>query len=539
MKLIAIERVMRGLASARIGRTALQSSRFADAQNSDQPEIGDAPRPNSLALRDEELVEAKDVARHAAEQAMKMVATQRGMLEAIEVPEGNNVFRFLDWAQTATPEERAKAASALARAYRCIDLPDHLRRDALAGLVPKLDKLRRDAEVCLTAIVDDKFPQVRRALAEALADAHDAPRHIISALANDQPEIAAVILARSPLLDDAELVEYATVGGLSVQVALARRPDLSEYVATFLVETDRREVALALVENAAAHFDHGPLRRIGERFGEDGEVRDALLRRPELPPALRYDLFAVAATAFPRFAIAEIGEKRVERMVRDTLEQCAILVASSSKPDEVRDLVRRLRATGVLTPALLVRAVISGSRGLFEAAGAELTGVSPERIAGFVREPFGPGFAALYRRMGLPPQFLMPFRTALAALAEFASEDTTRISCPIVSRMIAVCENAGTAGPSDLLSLLRRLEAQAVLGETRALAERAAERRAATLLRGESGSAASVAVIEPALLRMLSLLHRFEADAALAELEVAPAAFSQHWDAIDDASLAA
>jgi hypothetical protein len=38
---------------------------------------------------------------------------------------------------------------------------------------------------------------------------------------------------------------------------------------------------------------------------------------------------------------------------------------------------------------------------------------------------------------------------------------------------------------------------------------------------------------------MLSLLRRFEADAALAELEAAPTALSQHWDVIDNTSLAA
>ena len=203
--------------------------------------------------------------------------------------------------------------------------------------------------------------------------------------------------------------------------------------------------------------------------------------------------------------------------------------------DEIRDLVRRLRSTGALTTELLVRAVVSGGRELFEAAGAELAGVSPERIAGFVREPYGPGFAALYRRMGLPSRFLAPFRSALAAVVEFASDDTTRVSCPIVSRMISACENAGAMGPSNLVPLLRRLEAQAALWETRALAER----REAALLEEEAESAASFGTIEPASSRMLSLLRHLESDETLADMEGALAAFSPRWDALGGASLAA
>ncbi len=107
------------------------------------------------------------------------------------------VQRFLTWVQTAPVGARAEATSALARAYLYSDLAD---RD------------RADAESALTAMLDDPSPLVRRALAEAFASAREAPHHCISALACDQSDIAAVVLARSPLLSDAELVDCAAVG---------------------------------------------------------------------------------------------------------------------------------------------------------------------------------------------------------------------------------------------------------------------------------------------------------------------------------------
>ena len=119
------------------------------------------------------------------------------------------VRRFLLWARSASPGARAEAISALARSYLYSDL------DA---------QDLRDAETALTAMLDDPSPLVRRALAEALANAPDAPRHVVVALANDQPDIAACVLARSPLgFPEADLVGLCRFGR-SPSPKIANRP---------------------------------------------------------------------------------------------------------------------------------------------------------------------------------------------------------------------------------------------------------------------------------------------------------------------------
>ncbi|RUW23032.1 hypothetical protein EOA38_30375, partial [Mesorhizobium sp. M1E.F.Ca.ET.041.01.1.1] len=95
------------------------------------------------------------------------------------------VSHFLKWIDTARVSERAAAASALARAYINSDLPFE---DRCA------------AEAALTLLLDDVSAKVRQALAEALSMSHHAPPQVIAALASDQPEVAALVLARSPLL---------------------------------------------------------------------------------------------------------------------------------------------------------------------------------------------------------------------------------------------------------------------------------------------------------------------------------------------------
>ena len=77
---------------------------------------------------------------------------------------------------------------------------------------------------------------MRRALAEILASEAQAPRHVIIALANDQPDVAALVLARSLLLSEGDLVDCATMGDRLAQAAISSRPGLSAAVASVLAD---------------------------------------------------------------------------------------------------------------------------------------------------------------------------------------------------------------------------------------------------------------------------------------------------------------
>src|SRR3954452_12876487 len=101
------------------------------------------------------------------------------------------VRQFLPWLQTAPAGERADATGALARAYLYSDL--------------SVDD-RAAAEGAMLLLLDDPSPLVRRALAEVFAASPHAPPAVVLGLTQDQPEIACLVLERSPLLVDADLV---------------------------------------------------------------------------------------------------------------------------------------------------------------------------------------------------------------------------------------------------------------------------------------------------------------------------------------------
>jgi len=141
----------------------------------------------------------------------------------------------------------------------------------------------------------------------------------------------------------------------------------------------------------------------------------------------------------------------------------------------LRELVAHLRVSGQLTPSLVVRALLSGQRDLFEAALAELSGLPDIRVAGQLRDFRGAGFAALYAKSGLPEKYLPAFRAALEAQRELGENPRARLSIATIRRVLIACEAINRGELDPLLALLRRYELEAALDEARLAAPMLAE----------------------------------------------------------------
>ncbi len=374
------------------------------------------------------------------------------------------VRRFLVWSQTASAGDRAEAVSALARA-------------ALYGELA--DGETRAAWLALTSSLDDPSPVVRRALSEALAGAADAPRHLVVALAADQSDVAAPVLARSSVLGEADLIDCAAIGDAFAQTAIALRPGLTAPVAAAIAEVGAREALIALAINTAAELRPFSMKRMIERFGDDAELREALLARSDLPLALRHDLAVATSAALAAFVTARgwLGGERAERLAREARDKAAVIIAAEAAqaPGAASlELARHLRAAGRLTPALLLRALLSGDGGFFAAALGDLGGVSTQRVAGLMRDPGGAGFAALYARAGLPQALAPAFRAAVAAARSAPPQAPDgRLSLPLASAVVDACADAG-GDLGKTLALLRRFEVEAAREEARLEVERMA-----------------------------------------------------------------
>ncbi|MDP4025799.1 DUF2336 domain-containing protein [Methylobacterium sp. NEAU 140] len=376
--------------------------------------------------------------------------------------------QFLALTQNAPAARRAEAAAALAEIY----LYGDLAADAAW-----------EAKTALLALLDDPAPVVRRALAEACAASARAPRPLVVALSTDVPEVAGPVLARSPVLTDADLVDAAALGDAGVRAVIARRHHLAPAVSGALAEIGEAETLVALAANPTARITAGRLLRMVERHGASPALREALLVRPDLPPEVRHAVVLAVARSLSAFVTAcgWLGAARCERMEGEATERAALDVCDGAGAAAVGRLVRHLRAARQLTAGLILRAVLSGRSDFVAAALADLTGLDHAAVARGLRD--GRGVADLHRRAGLPEPLLPAMQAALAAAR--GSADAPRgagLSRRMIAQALAACE--AEAGPETRAvgALLTRYESEAARDAAReaarAVAEAAASREA-------------------------------------------------------------
>jgi uncharacterized protein (DUF2336 family) len=361
-----------------------------------------------------------------------------------------DVREFLLWMQSAPAGNRAEAGYALARSYL------HTEVDA---------ETHRDMEAALTVLLDDEAPEVRFALADALAASEDAPRHIIVGLAADHAQIAVTVLERSPLFIDSELIDIACAASVALQEAVARRPLVSKPLSAALAEVGEKTACIALLENPAAEIAAISFRRIAERFGDDVDVREALLARDDLAASVRQLLVRVVSDRLSAMVVdrAWLPETRARAVTREACDRATIAIAAESETEDLPALVEHLRATGQLTTALLLRAVCAGNTAFFEVALSVLTGVPERRIAGFVRGRRMNGLRAAYTRAGLPPYAFDAFNAVLDVwrkAPEAGPEDRYRFIAATVETVLAGHRNIGDTEVRELTAMLRRFAAE-------------------------------------------------------------------------------
>lgn len=357
------------------------------------------------------------------------------------------IQRFLKWIETAKVAERAAAAAALARAYIRDDI---CFEDRMA------------AEAALTLLLDDPSAKVRLALSETLSLSHRAPAQVVAALADDQPEVAAPVLLRSPLLSDSDLVDRAATAGGEIQRLLACRPRVSMALSAALAEIGTAEACLALVGNEGAQIAGVSFRRMIERHGGNGALRAALAADPRLPPDCRHMLVVRTGEALSAAPIVKalMGATRAEHVAREACVRASITLIDRTASCEHAALVEHLRLRGDLTSAFLARAVAHGKVDFFGVALAALSGRGERRVQALLSGGRAGALAALFSSAGLKPVTHAPILAALSIWREVANG--RRIAGPqeVSWHMLKALEGCEAGPQSDrdaLATLLKRI----------------------------------------------------------------------------------
>ena len=332
------------------------------------------------------------------------------------------IEQFLKWVESARASERTAAASALARAY----LQSELTIDE-----------RCAAEAALTVLLDDPSPNVRFALADALSNSAFSPVHLITALSADQPEIAGMVLVRSPLLADSDLIDRVALGAQEVQCAIAMRVQLSGAVAAAMSEVGCLPACLMLLQNTGAKIAKLSLRRLVERFGHHAEMRALLLADERLPADARHALVVKVGEALSDMPMvrALIGSARAMRITKDACVRACLTLVDESGTAEHPALVEHLRLSGALTTAFVLRVLIHGKIGFFATILAALSSQDEARIKAQLSSGRAAVLSALYRRCG--------FTDAVASLLVHG-----------VDRWRSVANGKLLAGPQEIARML-------------------------------------------------------------------------------------
>ncbi|MFY8112925.1 MAG: DUF2336 domain-containing protein [Rhabdaerophilum sp.] len=368
------------------------------------------------------------------------------------------VKSFLSWMDEAPARERAEAATVLAEAWLI---------GALGEDTPE------SVEAALTSVLDDPSPMVRRALALAFAESPDAPRPLVLGLAADQPEVSAALVARSPLLTEADLVDLATTGERMALVAIAMRQDVSLAVAQALIRRRDADCAFALVGNAASDIAEEDLLVLIETFGHLPKFRSAVQARPDLPVTARHALMLRTAEGLGHF-LTEGGflpGGRKARLLDDTLQSGTVALARQSA-GQISRFVTHLRARAQLTPALLLRSVLGGDLAFITHALADLCALPATRVAALLRGRSDASIIVLLRRAGLPAFAEPVLAAAIIAAARLpAGEGQAEFSLPVLRAAQGACIDVSGEEGVRLMAMLRRFEAQTLREESRARAE--------------------------------------------------------------------
>ncbi len=277
------------------------------------------------------------------------------------------------------------------------------RERLLLGMVDLCDS--RDADEVMTSapiqgllgtifmsLVVEAERDIRRRLADKLSTAEWAPSALINVLALDEIEIARPIIARSPVLQDHDLLRLLVEATIEHKIEVARRPQLGEPVIDAILDQGEPRVLGALAGNRECDLNETHMQRLVEAAHHVNALKSPLARHPKLTSALAEQLYTLVSQALrqgltERFRLdtaaldKAIAESTKEAHASATMDNGVMAVSSGvQRHDMERKLIDKLHAAGQLRPGYLIRALREQRLSLFITALAELGRFEPDHI---------------------------------------------------------------------------------------------------------------------------------------------------------------
>ncbi len=356
------------------------------------------------------------------------------------------VEAFLSWTDKARAGDRAKAAKALGAAY-------------VTGTMP--NEKRAGAYMAMSYLLDDPSPKVRQALAEALSSSENAPRPIVIALAEDQAEIACIVILHSPVLSETDLVDLIGRGSSVTRSMVAARADLSPGACAALSEIGGACEVAIMLESGSAQMTAFSIRRVCDRFKEDEQIRNLLLERDDLPADVRHALVRQVGEALVSAGIIThvISVARARQIIRDATDAAMTLIAGDARGQDIGSLVEHLRQQSQLTPAFLLQLLCTGKLDFFAGAISNLSGLEERRVRSILATGRHHAVRALFQSSGLSGRTLDVFIEATHLWRQAAEMPYGGAVQQVATRLLEkFSQSESDTALSEMLGMVEKLQ---------------------------------------------------------------------------------
>lgn len=271
-------------------------------------------------------------------------------------------------------------------------------------------------------LLRDTERQIRRLMAEELKDNIHAPHDVIWSLANDDIDIAKIVLQHSYVLTEDDLITIIqSTHEVPRLEAISKRDTLSESVTAALFETDIEKIAKATLENSGAKITEKSLYYVLEHYKGEQSILDALVTYGNLPHSFAEKLFTLVSEQLQeqltkRYRLSLRLADKTTRVAKDaaTLQ----FLSPWMNQQDLNRLVNRMYRNKRLNISVVVRSLCIGDLRFFETALSKLVSLPVGNVRMLLNDTGPHGFMSLYGKTGLPEDFAEAIQTVYIAAME-------------------------------------------------------------------------------------------------------------------------
>jgi uncharacterized protein (DUF2336 family) len=295
------------------------------------------------------------------------------------VTESVDIEALMAAARDRTPAGRARLFRLLGRLFlaRGAPLPESQRR----GFAELLALLRPRTDV-----------ETRLELAYAAAESPEAPRELVMLLAEDEIEIASLVLFGARGLGAADLLALAEDHDRAL--VIASRRFLPMMISDSLMRRGDPELARALLKNETVRFSIPALSEAIELARNDEDLQQRIADRPELLEDMGLDMAEWAAPA--------VREKLIARFdIADNALLADFAAGSGDAADPAVDASPLPDPRFRLSPRLVIESLRRGDVARAEIMLAQMARLPIDRLRRCARHPDGSEMPLVARAIGM------------------------------------------------------------------------------------------------------------------------------------------